>query len=156
MAELVRLRHREAERLVVKAKEQAILREKELQALREKREPGPPELELLGRWQVIEETFVRRSLAGMEWTLGDHRLFLTALSPDGHLSGQYVESGGTVECGRLKGRPKGWSSAYEVQGKVTSGQLRFRLAPISPRAVAEYVPLTAEPVDSPFGIRQFA
>jgi hypothetical protein len=93
--ERVRLRHHQAEELIVKAKEQAALRERQAQALRAKGQTIPPEASLLGCWQVIEKTFLYKVDPKMypDGKLGDYLTFFRFLAPDNYLYGESISSG---------------------------------------------------------------
>jgi hypothetical protein len=130
--ERVRLRHQQAEELIVKAKEQAVIREQQLQRLRAKGQSLPPESSLLGCWQLIEQTIICMADPSKyaDVTLGDDVIIFRALSPDKYVFGESISSGRLVVTPWQDIFVWPTTSTCEVTGRIMqAGVVKYRELP---------------------------
>jgi hypothetical protein len=131
--ERVKLRHREAEELIVKAKEQAKERERQRELLRAKGRSIPPDAGLLGCWQLIELTVVSNEASGrlLSPSFGTRQLFFTALMPDRRVIGTEVKTGESLYRPAVD-ETYYWKSARtaDIDGRIVGeGLVNYSLTP---------------------------
>lgn len=131
--ERVRVRHRQAEEIIAKAKEQAVIRDQQLQALRAKGQTLPPLTNLLGCWQVIEKTIICNVAPSKypEFRIGEYLTIFRALSPDNHLFGESISSGESFVFPSRNVIKMPVTLTFEVTGKIVQdGLVKYRELPV--------------------------
>ncbi len=131
--ERVRLRHRQAEEIIAKAKEQAVIREQQLQALRAKGQLLPPGTTLLGCWQVIEKTIICNVSPSKypEFRIGEYLTIFRALSPDNHLFGESISAGESFVSPSQNVIKMPVTLTFEVTGRIVQdGVVKYRELPV--------------------------
>jgi hypothetical protein len=132
--ERVKLRFREAEALIAKARDQAETRERKRAQSTSQGRLMPPDASLLGCWQWVELRILVNGNPDrfLESTLGECRFFFTTLTPDRRVFGTCVKTGGSTYLPR-EGIDYMWDQPRltEIAGRIIGeGRVSFRSTPV--------------------------